>query len=260
MAKLIGSAQSTNFGENLFIRKAQEFLDDQYIIYWNRQIYGREFDVCILMPGKGILVVELKGWREENILRIENSDTIIIKTNEGETLATPQKQARGYRFAIERHIRQNTGKFPLVFQMVCLPQVSKDFYHRKRLDVVLDESFTILKEDLDDTSSFYKKIDQALSEAFRWKRDPFDSKTMLEVRNLYETDIDLDKDDESEIGKGQVHSYHQHDYSRFYYFSEADELNGNVIEDIKVQYMCGCKLYCVFSKKSKCYLCLMLLM
>lgn len=110
MAKLIGSAQSTNFGENLFIRKAQEFLDDQYIIYWNRQIYGREFDVCILMPGKGILVVELKGWREENILRIENSDTIIIKTNEGETLATPQKQARGYRFAIERHIRQNTER------------------------------------------------------------------------------------------------------------------------------------------------------
>ena len=96
------------------------------------------------MPGKGILVVELKGWREENILRIENSDTIIIKTNEGETLATPQKQARGYRFAIERHIRQNTGKFPLVFQMVCLPQVSKDFYHSKRLDVVLDESFTIV--------------------------------------------------------------------------------------------------------------------
>ena len=31
-----------------------------------------------LMRGKGILVVELKGWREENILRIENSDTIII--------------------------------------------------------------------------------------------------------------------------------------------------------------------------------------
>lgn len=169
MAKLIGSAQSTNFGENLFIRKAQEFLDDQYIIYWNRQIYGREFDVCILMPGKGILVVELKGWREENILRIENSDTIIIKTNEGETLATPQKQARGYRFAIERHIRQNTGKFPLVFQMVCLPQVSKDFYHRKRLDVVLDESFTILKEDLEDTSSFYKKLIRHYQKPFAGK-------------------------------------------------------------------------------------------
>lgn len=152
MAKLIGSVRSTNFGENLFITKAQEFLDDNYIIYWNRQIYGREFDVCILMPGKGILVVELKGWREENILRIENSDTIMIKTDEGEIPATPQKQARGYRFALERHIRKNIGKFPLVFQMVCLPQVSKNFYHEKRLDVVLDEPFTILKEDLEDTT------------------------------------------------------------------------------------------------------------
>lgn len=76
----------------------------------------------------------------------------------------------------------SAGKFPLVFQMVCLPQVSKDFYHSKRLDVVLDESFTILKEDLDDTSSFYKKIDQALSEVYHWKRDPFDSKTMLTIQ------------------------------------------------------------------------------
>lgn len=216
MAKLIGSVRSTNFGENLFITKAQEFLDDDYIIYWNRQIYGREFDVCILMPGKGILVVELKGWREENILRIEHSDTIIIRTNEGNVPATPQKQARGYRFALERHIRQNLGKIPLVFQMVCLPQVSKNFYHEKRLDVVLDESFTILKEDLEDTTSFCKKIDRALSETLHWKRDPFDSKTMLEVRNLYETDINLDEDDESEIEKELVHFYHQHDYSRFY--------------------------------------------
>lgn len=158
MAKLIGSARSTNLGENLFITKVQEFLDDDYIIYWNRQIFGREFDVCILMPGKGILVVELKGWREENILRIENSDTIIISTDEGEVPATPQKQARGYRFSIERHIRQNIGKFPLVFQMVCLPQVSKTFYYEKRLDVVLDEPFTILKEDLEDTNSFYKRF------------------------------------------------------------------------------------------------------
>ena len=251
MAKLIGSVRSTNFGENLFITKAQEFLDDDYIIYWNRQIYGREFDVCILMPGKGILVVELKGWREENILRIEHSDTIIIRTNEGNVPATPQKQARGYRFALERHIRQNLGKIPLVFQMVCLPQVSKNFYHEKRLDVVLDESFTILKEDLEDATSFCKKIDRALSETLHWKRDPFDSKTMLEVRNLYETDINLDEDDESEIEKELVHFYHQHDYSRFYYFAETDELNGNIINDITTQYMHGCKLYCVFSKKEQ---------
>ena len=84
MGRLIGSGNPENFGENLFVSKAQEYLDDTHIIYWNRQIFGREFDVCILMPEKGILVVELKGWREENILRVDNNANVIIKTADGE--------------------------------------------------------------------------------------------------------------------------------------------------------------------------------
>ena len=119
MGRLMGSSNSNNYGEQIFINKASEYLDDTNIIYWNRQLFGKEFDVCILMPEKGILVVELKGWREENILRIENNDSVIIQTNDGEVSASPQKQARGYRFSIERHIRQNISKFPLVYQMVC---------------------------------------------------------------------------------------------------------------------------------------------
>ena len=145
MGRLMGSSNSNNYGEQIFINKASEYLDDTNIIYWNRQLFGKEFDVCILMPEKGILVVELKGWREENILRIENNDSVIIQTNDGEVSASPQKQARGYRFSIERHIRQNISKFPLVYQMVCLPQVSKAFFKSHRLDVVMEEKFTILK-------------------------------------------------------------------------------------------------------------------
>lgn len=251
MGKLIGSGNTENFGERLFIDKVQEYLDDTNIIYWNRQVFGREFDVCILMPGKGILVVELKGWREDNILRVENNETVIIRTADGEVLASPQKQARGYRFSIERHIRQNIGKFPLVFQMVCLPQVSKAFFKSRRLDVVMEEKFTILKEDLANNTVFFNKLDQALREVSNWNRDPFDRRTMLEVRNLFETDINLDEGSESEIEKELASSYHQHDYSRFYYFAETDVLTGNIINDITAQYLHGCKLYCVFSKKAQ---------
>ena len=136
MGRLIGDRSSKNYGENLFITKVQEYLDDTNIIYWNRQVFGKEFDVCILMPEKGILVVELKGWREETILRTENHDGVIIRTPDGEVFASPQKQARGYRFAIERHVRQSIGKFPLVFQMVCMPQVSKSYYKSDRKSVV----------------------------------------------------------------------------------------------------------------------------
>lgn len=251
MGKLIGSGNTENFGEKLFIDKVQEYLDDTNIIYWNRQVFGREFDVCILMPGKGVLVVELKGWREENILRVENNEVVIIRTVDGEVPASPQRQARGYRFSIERHIRQNIGKFPLVYQMVCLPQVSKTFFRSRRLDVVMEEKFTILKEDLADNTAFFNKLDQALREVSNWNRDPFDRRTMLEVRNLFETDINLDEDGESEIEKELASAYHQHDYSRFYYFAETDALSGDTISDITTQYLHGCKLYCVFSKKAQ---------
>lgn len=251
MGKLIGSGNTENFGEKVFIGKVQEYLDDTNIIYWNRQIFGREFDVCILMPGKGILVVELKGWREENILRVENNEAVIIRTADGEVAASPQKQARGYRFSIERHLRQTIGKFPLVYQMVCLPQVSREFFRSHRLDVVMEEKFTILKEDLVDNTAFFDKLNQALREVSNWNRDPFDRKTMLEVRNLYETDINIDENGESEVEKELSSVYHQHDYSRCYYFDEADGLNSDVINDVTSQYLCGCKLYCVFSRKSQ---------
>ena len=251
MGKLIGSGNTENFGEKLFIDKIQEYLDDTNIIYWNRQVFGREFDVCILMPEKGSLVVELKGWREENILRVENNDSVIVRTADGEVSESPQKQARGYRFSLERHIRQNIGKFPLVYQMVCLPQVSKSYFKSHRLDVVMEERFTILKEDLANNTALFDKLDQALREVCHWNRDPFDQRTMLEVRNLFETDINLDEDGESEIEKELALSYHQHDYSRFYYFSESDQLTGNTVSDITAQYLHGCKLYCVFSKKAQ---------
>lgn len=251
MGKLIGSGNTENFGEKLFIDKVQEYLDDTNIIYWNRQIFGREFDVCILMPEKGILVVELKGWREDNILRIENNESVIIRTDDGEVASSPQKQARGYRFSIERHIRQSIGKFPLVYQMVCLPQVSKTFFKAHRLDVVMEEKFTILKEDLIDNASFFNKLNEALREVNNWNRDPFDKRTMLEVRNLYETDININETCESEVEKELASVYHQHDYSRFYYFAEVDSMTDNILNDITNQYMWGCKLYCVFSKKSQ---------
>ena len=186
MAILIGENNPSNIGEKIFLSKVCEYLDDTYVIYRNRQVFGREFDACILLPNKGVLVVEVKGWREETVSHVADGDTIIIHTEDGDVPASPQKQARGYRFSLERFIRQNTGKFPLVFQMVCLPQVSRQFYHRKRLDVVTEERFTFLKEDLLSKADFFAKMNQALREVSQWNRDPFDLGTMLEVRKLFE--------------------------------------------------------------------------
>lgn len=250
MGKLIGENKTNNVGEKIFVDKAIEYLDDNCIIYRNRQIFGREFDVCVLLPGKGVLIVELKGWKEESILRVENNEYVVINTDDGEILASPQKQARGYRFSVERLIRQSLGKFPLVFQMVSLPQVSKEYYHSRRLDVVMEERYTFLKEDLSSKTAFFNKLDQALRESNTWHRDEFDSRTMLEVRNLFETDVDLSEETEESEEVSNT-SYRNYDYSRFYYFNGSDDLSPEVTYDIADQYMMGCKLYCVVSKKSQ---------
>lgn len=252
MARLIGGANEGNFGEKLFVSMACQYLDNNHIIYWNRQLFGREFDVCILMPGKGILVVELKGWREENILRIENNEYVVVQTENGEINSSPQKQARGYRFSLERHLRQSIDKFPLVCHLVCLPQVSKSFYHANRLDIVMEERFTILKEDLESNTTFFAKLDQALRETSTWRRDPFDKRTMLEVRNLFETGIDLSDVSEDEEPISNI-DFHQHDYSRFIYLAPEESFSQQELSDLVLEYLAGCKIYGVFSNNAQLY-------
>lgn len=171
MGRLIGAVTPGNLDENYFLEKAAAYFDDQVVIYRNRRVFGRGFDVCILIPEKGVLVVGLKGWREENILRAEG-DALILKTVQGETAAAPQKQAGGYRFAMERYIRQNLGKSPPVFPVVCLPRVSLDFYRARRLDKALEEGRTFFKEDLADKAAFFRKLGQALGEAGRRPGSP----------------------------------------------------------------------------------------
>lgn len=179
MAKYIGSdIVNGNYAEDLFCKLLVKAFPDDYIIYRNRQVFGREFDMAMLIPNVGIVVFEIKGWRESTVLRIENGDTVIIKTNDGEISAAPQKQVRGYRFAIERRILQELGAKPIVFGMVVYPQISHVFYERKRLDVISEPQFTVLKEDVASTVAIQTKLAAAVTEVQMWHRAKFDKKFM----------------------------------------------------------------------------------
>ena len=245
MAKVIGANLSDNRGENLFVNKAVEYLADDAIIYRNRQIFGKEFDACVLLPRKGILVVEVKGWREKSVLRVDSDNAIVIRAGDGEVKSNPQKQARGYRFALENFIRQGAGLRPLVVQMVSLPQISANFFKECRLDTVLEESFTLLKEDFSDKAAFYRKINEALAYASQWNRDAFSEMAMLKVRGLFEAEIDGGEQDKAEPPAPVSNC--RRDYSRFYYVPSDDETLERTVSEMTGQYLSGCKLYCVFS-------------
>ena len=246
MSKVIGANLPDNQGEILFINKAVEYFEDDVIIYRNRQVFGKEMDVCVLLPHKGILVIEVKGWHEKNVIRVDSEDAIVIRAGNEEIKSNPQKQARGYRFALENFIRQSIGLSPLVVQMVCLPQISVSFFKKRRLDIILEESFTLLKEDISDKAAFYHKINRALTYVNQWKRDPFSEETMLKVRGLFEVQVER-RQEKNEIGHSATISNCQRDYSRFYYISSNYEEMDRIITEMIEHYFRGCKLYCVFS-------------
>ena len=132
MARFIGSNRKEgNWGEDYFVEKLIEYCDDSYIIYRNRQVFGAQFDVCLLCPNFGIIIFEVKGWRPETIKRVIAGDTIVIKSvdentgKESEAEENPIKQGRGYTFKMISRIRERTGKNPLVYCMACLPCISK---------------------------------------------------------------------------------------------------------------------------------------
>lgn len=64
MAIFIGSdLQTGNWGEDFLIEKLMEYLDDTYVIYRNRPIFGAQFDVALFAPRVGIIIFEPKSLK-----------------------------------------------------------------------------------------------------------------------------------------------------------------------------------------------------
>lgn len=244
MARYIGSELNTgNYGEDIFCKLLVDAFPDEYIIYRNRQVFGREFDMAMLIPDVGIAVFEIKGWRESTVQRIENGDTIIIATEEGERPATPQKQVRGYRFAIERRIRQDLGVTPLVFCMVVYPQISRSYFHQKQLNRVTEEQFTVLKEDMTSSSAIQAKLSAAVNEVQMWHRARFDEELMYNTRCLFEGDIVRYTNTPTVAVESE--KQHQAAYSKFYFIPGGKPIGDEMLRQISADYRLGTKIYAV---------------
>ena len=256
MALFIGSNLKTNnWGEDFVIQKCIEYFDDSCIIYRNREVFGTQFDICILLPNQGIAVIEVKAWRPTTILRVENGDSIVIKTANGEEVSTsPIKQARGYVFSLRNKVRQKTGKTPFIFPLVCFPQISLQDYNDKHLEPVCELETTLLKEDLASKAALYSKINLAMRNGQRTVTycTPFNDRLMLQVRQLFESELELkslDKDTKNEIVRS-VPLEVETTYSLFSFFQSSTTLTPNEVAGLVRTYLSGTKLNIVVQEKS----------
>lgn len=242
-----------NQGERRLITAMTGYLDDTYTIYHNRVISGREMDVCVLIPGIGVLVVEVKGWQESTIDKVLDGHRISIFTENGTDIQTPRKQARGYRHLLEQRIRRDVGAYPLVFEMVAYPFVSASAFISTGMQAVTEEAFTFLKEDMETPQALRSKLDRAISLAGVWQRDHFGQALENQVKSLFEPDF---CERASTIGPAiavtialvpSTSSWLVPTYSKLCYIAENDEQRMQTVDELLHDYSQGTKVFLLTS-------------
>lgn len=152
-------------GEKDVLQALARHLEDDYAVWHNIPIMGsgREPDVVVLHPQRGLLIIEVKDWRRQTILDA-NPMQVTIRTERGPVGEThPVAQARGYMLELTHQLE----KYPELLQKegkhqgkLLIPWGWGAVLSRiKRTDVATDPSFyavfephkVLLQDDLADT-------------------------------------------------------------------------------------------------------------
>lgn len=171
-------------GEGIVWDKFSANLPSDVVCYHNRVLANRESDFIVVIPDRGIFVIEVKSWLPDNVY--VNDVCEIFLNNETKPTRNPSKQARKYRFHVLDFFNDKKSINPLVFSMVCYPNMSKDDYQRCKLDYISEETSTLFREDLDNPQLLFDKFNQLYVDMYNQSMDKLDEKTMGIVRATFE--------------------------------------------------------------------------
>jgi hypothetical protein len=176
VAKIIpGVNSSATSGERRFGQRLEALLEDDYLCWFNVPI-GRRYqhpDFVVLHPRRGLLVLEVKDWKLDNIISI-NPDTVSLMTLGGlKEQLHPLAQARQYAHAIkgilERdkallapkgHPYQGRLVFPYGFGVV-LSEITRRQFDSKNLGEIIPEHLVICKDEMTESADaevFQKRL------------------------------------------------------------------------------------------------------
>ncbi len=112
MASLIpslGSARFDSRGELRLAERLKDFLEENACIWHNLAVgpRGRHPDFVIVHPANGLLVLEVKDWRLDNIVSANKSDVELLTPSGTVRTASPFEQARRYMFDVVQMIQRD---------------------------------------------------------------------------------------------------------------------------------------------------------
>lgn len=172
-------------GERKVRDAIERFFSDDVVVYNNREVNGREYDLCILIKNVGVFIIEVKGWHADKI-KVLGIDNIEVEGYD-EPQKSPKKQAKSYCIQYINHkMKKKFNKSPLVVDLVAYPFITKSEYLNSRLDIVSEDKFTIFAEDLEDRNMLHTKFHEAFNSKRMVAHEDLTEEFWIKIRRLEE--------------------------------------------------------------------------
>jgi len=106
LSSVVGKMTS---GERRFARRLESHLEDDYVCWYNVPVgaWRQHPDFLILHPRRGLLVIEVKDWKLENIRSMDRLTATLQVDGRDVRKSNPLEQAKLYAFGVCRSLESN---------------------------------------------------------------------------------------------------------------------------------------------------------
>lgn len=82
-------------------------LPDDYIVYYEPVISQRYPDFIVIGPKLGVLIIEVKGWRQNHLQSVNTNEVMVLENGVLAPYQHPLRQARGYMYGLMDYCRKH---------------------------------------------------------------------------------------------------------------------------------------------------------
>lgn len=244
----INNFNGNSKGEKLVWEKCKEYLPDGFVSFHNYYLKHNQVDLIILVPKKGVLIIEIKGYSGENVIKATDNQHIQLRSRP--PINSPYRQAHRYKeIMLNDYLWKNNIQNVYVPCAVCYPSITLEEYGEKQLSKISTPDFTITKEDLETREMFLNKINSifdAIGEDTLSKY-VFDDETLELVGNLISPKFrDVETKNEVCRANGSIEKSNplvDNDYSYFIYHKASDKFEEDKLNDIVIKWTKGIKIF-----------------
>lgn len=183
-------------GEDMFWQKCSEYLPEEYVSFHDIYIAGiHQFDVIVLVPDHGVLIIEIKSYKAKNIMHIPDRNIIMMKNNIPE--GSPFKHVMNNRDTLIKYLSKNDDELRriLVTGVVGYPNITEAAFFDKQLDKISPRRLAFLQDDLESKDRFISKINDIFCYSHEEISNPnlekylFDQKSFVRAGNLISSEF-----------------------------------------------------------------------